>query len=166
MSTVLCVGGESLHTRQPLLKSAGFDVVSATNEEASLAAGRLGNVDAVILDSHSAIPDLSRLATELKRERPSLPVVLVSDAGGEDAPQLSGTFDRVISRLDGPAALLATLREVTSGVISISDATRASARETRSRSQELSQEMSEMRSRMRLIREKLCRGLALARLSR
>lgn len=157
MSTVLCVGGESLHNRQPLLKNAGFDVVSATNEETSLAAGRLGKVDAVILDSHSAIPDLSRLATELKSERPSLPVVLVSDAGGEDAPQLVSAFDRVISRLDGPAALLAILRELTSGVICITDATRVSARETRSRTRELRRQMSEMRSRIRKLQKKLAK---------
>lgn len=30
MSTVLCVGGESLHIRQLLLKNAGFQVITAT----------------------------------------------------------------------------------------------------------------------------------------
>jgi DNA-binding NtrC family response regulator len=155
MSTVLCVGGESLHTRQPLLQSAGFEVVTATNEQATLAAGRLGKVDAVILDSHAAISNLARLAHELKCERPSLPVVLVTDTGAQDESQPLSAFDRVLSRLDGPAALLAILRELTSGVICITDATRGSARETRSRSRELRRQMSEMRSRIRKLQKKL-----------
>lgn len=96
MATVLCIGGEALHTRHPLLKSAGFDVLTATNECASLAIGRLPAIHAVILDTHSAISDLSGLATELKCMRPSLPVVLVSDLGAADAPQPGIVFDRVL----------------------------------------------------------------------
>ena len=42
--------------------------------------GRLPTVDAVILDSHAQIDSLPELATELKRRRPALPVVLVTDA--------------------------------------------------------------------------------------
>lgn len=137
MATVLCVGGETLHTRHPLLKSAGFDVLTTTTECASLAIGRLPTVDAVILDSCSAIPDLPGFATELKCMRPSLPVILVNDVGSEDGLQPAIAFDRVLSRLDGPAALLATLRELTSNVVSISVASRRFARETRSESRRL-----------------------------
>lgn len=72
MATVICVGGEALHTRHPLLKSAGFDVLTATNESASLAIGRLPGVDAVVLDTNCVISDLPKLATELKCMRPHL----------------------------------------------------------------------------------------------
>jgi DNA-binding NtrC family response regulator len=163
MSTVLCVGGESLHTRQPLLKSAGFEVVTATNEGTSLAAGRRTKLDAVILDSHSAISDLASLASALKCNRPSLIVVLVTDAGPEDAPQPLAAFDRVISRLDGPAALLAVLCELTSRVISTSGAAKISARETLLRSQELRRKMSALRQNMRRLREQLCHGISVWR---
>jgi hypothetical protein len=155
MSTVLCIGGEALHTRHPLLKSAGFDVLTATNECASLAIGRLPTVDAVILDTHSAISDLPGLATELKCMRPSLPVVLVSDLGADDAPQPGIVFDRVLSRLDGHAALLAAIHEVTSNVVSISSAARYSARRTRGESQRLRDGMAEMK--MERLREILSR---------
>ena len=156
MSTVLCVGGESLHTRQRLLKNAGFQVITATTEYDSLAAGRKTNICAVILDSQSPVPNLPRLAGELKCERPLLPVLLVTDAGMEDAPEALAPFDRVISRLEGPKALLRTLGELTSGVISLSDPTKTSARETRSRSKELREKMLLMRHDMRRLRDKLC----------
>ena len=157
MATVLCIGGETLHTRHPLLKSAGFDVLIATNECASLAVGRLPTVDAVILDTRSPIADLPGLATELKCMRPSVPLVLVSDLGPDDAPQPGILFDRVLSRLDGPVALLTTLQELTSNVVSISDAARCSARETRSESRRLRDEMAKMRHKMERLREMLSR---------
>lgn len=157
MATVLCVGGEALHTRHPLLKGAGFDVLTATNECASLAIGRLTGVDAVILDTRSAISDLPRLATELKCMRPSLPVVLVNDLGPEDGLQSGILFDRVLSRLDGPAALLAALHELTSNVVSISSAARYSARQTRGDSQRLRDGMAEMKHSMQRLREILSR---------
>ena len=148
MATVLCIGGETLHTRHPLLRSAGFDVLTATNECASLAVGRLTTVDAVILDTCFPISDLPGLATELKCMRPSLPVVLISDLGEDDAPQPGILFDRVLSRLDGPVALLTTLRELTSNVVSISDAAKCSARETRRESRRLRESMADMRHKI------------------
>lgn len=119
MATILCINGGGQHTRLSLLKNAGYDVLTATTECASLAVGRLPSVDAVILDSRSPISNLPALATELKCERPALPIVLVTDAGVHDAPEPLMAFDHIISRLDGPVVLLATLREVIVGVISI-----------------------------------------------
>ncbi|HLK32123.1 MAG TPA: hypothetical protein VKT29_03475 [Terriglobales bacterium] len=155
MATVLCVGGESLHTRQPLLRSAGFEVLTAIDESASLAVSRWANVDAVILDSHSAIPNLTHLAAELKSGNPALAVLLVTDCGAEDAEP--SVFDRVISRLDGPTTLLLTLRELTSGVISISGTAKSSARELRSSSRKLRERLAETRRNLRNLREKLSR---------
>jgi response regulator RpfG family c-di-GMP phosphodiesterase len=148
MATVLCVGGETLHTRHPLLKHAGFDVLTANSERASLAVGRLAKVDAVVLDSHANISSLPELATELKAARPNLPIVLVTDAGVGDLPEPAIGFDRVLSRLDGPKVLISSLRELTGCVISTSDWTRRSAREVRDNSQKLRQKMAEMRDRL------------------
>ena len=119
MATVLCMGGENLYTRHPLLKTAGFEVVTATSRSASLAAGRLPQVNAVILDTHSPIDNVTALATELKCIRPSLPILLVSDSGVEDGLQPGIPFDCVLSRLDGPSALLETLHELTCGIVTI-----------------------------------------------
>jgi hypothetical protein len=59
----------------------------------------------VVLDSRSSICDLLTVAADLKRVHPSLPVVLVTDAGVDDVPQpAAAVFDRVLSRLDGPKA--------------------------------------------------------------
>jgi DNA-binding NtrC family response regulator len=152
MATVLCVGGETLHTRLPLLKSAGFEVLTATTERASLAAGRLPQVDAVILDTHSPIDNVTALAAELKCMRPSLPILLVSDSGVEDMLEPEVAFDRVLSRLDGPSALLDTLHDLTSGIISVSQSTRIKAQESRSESKRLRAGMAEMRNKMRHLR--------------
>ena len=156
MATVLCACSESLHTRHPVLKSAGFDVLTATTEDELLTAGRLAEVDAVVLDSRSSICDLPTVATNLKRVHPSLPVVLVTDAGVDDVPQpAAAVFDRVLSRLDGPKALLRTLHELTAGVVSISEATTCSAGETYARVQEASERVAQLKRQMSRLRQKL-----------
>jgi DNA-binding NarL/FixJ family response regulator len=153
MATVLCIGGETPSTRHALLRNAGFEVLTATSECTSLAVGRLPTVDAVILDSRAQVASLSELATELKCSRPTLPVVLVTDWGTDDAPQPTFAFDRVLCRLDGPAVLLQSLRQLIAGVVAISKVNREWATETRSLSRQLREGMAEMRKTMRRTRE-------------
>jgi DNA-binding NtrC family response regulator len=155
MATVLCSGGESLYTRHLVLQSAGFDVVTASTRDALLTASGLADVEAVILDSRSNISDLPAVATDLKRLHPRLPVVLVNDAGSENVPQPAVVFDRVMSRLDGPAALLRTLRELTAGVVSISEATTCSAGMTYARTQQVRRSAGELKDRVSRLRQKL-----------
>jgi DNA-binding NarL/FixJ family response regulator len=152
MATVLCIGGETLSTRHALLKNAGFDVLTATSECVSLALGGLPTVDAVIMDSRAAVASLPEIATELKCSRPTLPVVLVTDWGGDDAPRPTVAFDRVLCRLDGPAVLLQVLRELITGAVATSRVNREWTRETRSRSRQLREGMAEMRQTMRRTR--------------
>lgn len=155
MATVLCSGGESVHTRQLLLESAGFEVVTANSSQALLTASRLPDVGAVILDSRANIPDLAAVARNLKSADPALPVILVTDSGIEDVPEPGLVFDRVVSRLDGPAALLATLREITAGADRISNATTCSARANLSRTRQLRRGMMELRGKLHQLRCKL-----------
>lgn len=155
MATVLCACSETLHTRHPVLKSAGFDVLTATTEDELLTTGRLAEVDAVVLDSRSSICDLPTVATNLKRVHPLLPVVLVTDAGVDDVPQPAAVFDRVLCRLEGPKALLRTLHELTAGVVSISEVTTCSAGETYARVQETREQVAKLKRQMSRLRQKL-----------
>jgi DNA-binding NtrC family response regulator len=152
MATVLCVGGENLQSRQLLLESAGFNAAIATNEEAALAFCRSTTVGAVILDSRSPVRPI-HLAGVLKRECPSIPVVLVTDSGTVDAPGLTSAFDHILSRLDGPVVLLRTINELLADVAAISKVTEESVEETISRSRQLREGMTEMRQSMRRTRE-------------
>jgi DNA-binding NtrC family response regulator len=155
MSTVLCACSESLHTRRPVLKSAGFDVVIATTKDELLTAGRSPEVNAVVLDSRSSICDLPAVAADLKRVHPSLPVLLVTDAGVADVPQPAAVFDRVLSRLEGPSALLKSLHELTTGIVSISQATSYSAGETSARVREMRQHVAQLKRKINHLRQKL-----------
>lgn len=165
MATVLCTGSDSFHTRHLLLKSAGFDVVTATTKHALLTARSLAHADAVILDSRSNIPDLPTLASELKTADPSLPVILVADAGTVDVPEPAVVFDRVISRLDGPTALLDTLRELTTDVVYTSEVTTSSARATRGHIRQLRQGMVQLRAKLRQLPDTLSTTVHLIRKS-
>jgi DNA-binding NarL/FixJ family response regulator len=149
MATILCAGGESLHTRGQVLNSAGFDVVTVRTEEELLAAGRLPDVAAVLLDSRSNISDLPAVATHLKRAHPRLRVVLVTDAGMEDVIEPVVGVDRIMSRLDGPAALLQTLRELTAGTTCSAATNYARTRELFRRVEKLKRQVSRLREKLR-----------------
>jgi DNA-binding NtrC family response regulator len=155
MSTVLCACSESLHTRRPVLTSAGFDVLIASTKDELLTAGRSPQVNAVVLDSRSPICDLPAVAADLKKVHPSLPVLLVTDAGVDDVPQPAAVFDRVLSRLEGPSALLRSLHELTAGVVSISEATTYSAAETYARVREMRHHVAQLKLKMSHLRQKL-----------
>lgn len=127
METVLCVGGESVASRRAVLTSHGFKAVVATTERAALAMCQADTVKVAILDTRSPITALPGLAAELKLLRPEMQVLLVSDAGLQDAPEPRAQFDRVISRLDGPTVLLESVYEL---LLKVGSTTNAAASET------------------------------------
>jgi len=143
MAAVLCVGGtESLHSRNLVLQSAGFDVTVATSEAAAIAAVSSTAQQAVILDS-SSTDRPAHLATELKRLCPAVPVLLVADNAPDET--IEPEYDRIVCRLDGPVVLLQTLQELISGVTEINRIRRRSARETRAQSRKMCERLREMR---------------------
>src|SRR5437667_9499046 len=134
--------------RQLVLHSAGFKVVIATNEVASLAVYRATTVDAVILDSRVCTSEVSQFASTLKDIQPTIPIVLITDSGTDNVQQVAASYDRILSSLDGPVVMLETLRQLISRGVVLSDATKHMAAETRTGAREL-------RSRMKTLRDSL-----------
>jgi CheY-like chemotaxis protein len=95
---VLCVDDEvfALRLRSLVLSSAGYQVVTATNGEAAMELLRSIQVDLVITD-HS-LPGLTgaQLASEIKRLKSAIPVVLFS--GFPEAPAGSEHADLYITK--------------------------------------------------------------------
>lgn len=156
MATILCIGSELMSGRQLVLHSAGFKVVIATNEVASLAVYRATTVDAVILDSRVCTSEVSHFASTLKNIQPVVPIVLITDSGTDNLLQGRASYDRILSRLDGPVVLLETLRQLISRGVAVSDATKQTAAETRSSAHEL-------RSRIKTLRDSLSKTRQLSK---
>src|SRR5487761_649457 len=78
--TVLCVEDEDsqLKLRKVLFESAGFDVLGARTGAEALELFRANVVDLVVLDYWMAGMNGLAVATELKRLRPSTPIMVLS----------------------------------------------------------------------------------------
>ncbi len=95
---ILCVDDEAagLAVRSLVLKSAGYEVVSAADGAAALKLFRSVQVDLVITDH--LLPGLSgtQLAAEMKRLNPAIPILLLS--GLVEAPPGSEHANLVITK--------------------------------------------------------------------
>jgi DNA-binding response OmpR family regulator len=78
--TALCVEDEAtqLRLRKILFESAGFNVIGAQTGQDALELFRTNPVDVVILDYWMAGMNGLAVATELKRMRPSTPIIVLS----------------------------------------------------------------------------------------
>ncbi len=78
--TALCVEDEAtqLRLRKILFESAGFNVIGAQTGQDALELFRINPVDVVILDYWMAGMNGLAVATELKRMRPSTPIIVLS----------------------------------------------------------------------------------------
>ncbi len=78
--TVLCVDDETigLRVRRIMLESHGFHVLTATNGQEGIALFDQHDVDVVVLDFY--MPDLNggQVAAELRRRRPTIPIIFLS----------------------------------------------------------------------------------------
>ncbi len=109
---ILCVDDEqtSLFVRSRVLEKAGYEVLRAKSAAEALEMLRSHSVDLVLTDL--LMPGLSGadLAREIKRQKPSLPVVLFS--GVNEMPPEGSHADLFLSKLEGPALLCEKVAEV------------------------------------------------------
>jgi CheY-like chemotaxis protein len=111
MRLILSVDDEPaiLSTRQSILESAGFRVLSASDGEAALRLFSSQPVELVLLDYLMPGLDGGAVAKEMKRQRQHVPVILVSAS-----PVPEDILTCVDSRCDkgaGPGSLLKTVAE-------------------------------------------------------
>ncbi len=118
-SLILSVDDEAavLYTRQAILKDAGYEVLNAVDGEQALHmfASYSDCIDLVLVDYSLAGSDGGGVAEEMKRCKPSVPIILVSATATEQATLTcvdgrinKGQSPRVL--LDEIARLLTTLQ--------------------------------------------------------
>lgn len=109
---ILCIDDESLglQIRRIVLERAGYRVVTAMDGQTGLSIFADEPVDAVVLDYFMPAMSGAAIATEMRRLRPEVPILLLS-AYINLPPEVTGLVDCTILKGDDPAILLAKVRE-------------------------------------------------------
>jgi CheY-like chemotaxis protein len=111
--TVLCVDDEAigLQIRKALLENAGYHVLAALNGEEGLAIFQSHPVNIVLLDY--LMPGLNGgdVARKMRTISPEVPILMHS-ACVDLPPDVSELVDDVLSKGEGPQALLHRLRQL------------------------------------------------------
>jgi len=108
---ILCVDDEPivLATRKMVLQSAGYHVVTAASGTEGLSEFALQHFNAVVLDFAMPGMDGGRVAAEMKRRNPDIPILMMS--AYIFLPEgVTAHVDACLAKTDGPAAMLATLK--------------------------------------------------------
>jgi CheY-like chemotaxis protein len=99
-----------LVSRQLILESEGYEVLSASDGEQALRMFVSQPVDLVLLDYAMPGIDGGVVAKEIKNHNPRVPIVIVSASPIEE--QSLVCVDCFISKGDGPVLLLATIKQL------------------------------------------------------
>jgi CheY-like chemotaxis protein len=110
MAKILCIDDETsaLSVRKRVLETAGHHVITARSGEEGIQVFRSEALDLVLLDYW--MPGMNGIATarELRRIKPSVPMVILS--GLAQLPdETMGVVDRWILKDEGPEFLLNTI---------------------------------------------------------
>ena len=106
LTTILCVDDEikGLRFRRLILEHHGYKVLSATDAEQALSQFRSNQVDLVITDHLIGRATGTRVALEMKRQRPDVPILILS--GASEVSDADEQSDAYMSKTEGPTALL------------------------------------------------------------
>ena len=111
--TILCIDDDNsvLGYQRALLERRGFTVLTAASARQGLQIAVACAVAAVIVDYH--MPDMNghELATEIKRLRPHIPIVMVSSDEGI-AEQVLKVVDAFVSKNEAPSRLLPVITRI------------------------------------------------------
>ncbi len=112
---ILCIDddGAGLEARKELLEISGYEVLSAQSAEQGLGLFASHPIDAVVLDYMMPGMNGDRVATQMKRVRPDVPILMLSGydellvnelscvdaflSKGEPWPTVVSTLDRLLS---------------------------------------------------------------------
>jgi DNA-binding response OmpR family regulator len=107
--TLLCIHRDA--EQLSLLQEHGYELATATNGSDGLRMFMSRPVDAVVLEYHLGLLDGATIATEIKRVRPDVPIVMLADHVELPADALK-SVDALVVKSDGPHFLLATVHFV------------------------------------------------------
>jgi len=108
-TVILCIDDEPtiLSLRQLLLSTAGYKVLTATNGESALRIFTLNHVDLVITDQLLPGRTGGQIASEMKRLKPEVPVILYT--GLQEPPPGAEHVDVILIKGMNPPEFLAAI---------------------------------------------------------
>jgi DNA-binding response OmpR family regulator len=107
--TLLCIHRDPTQLRS--LRENGYQLLTATNGHDGLRLFASQPVDAIVLDYHLGLLDGTLVANEIKRVRPTIPIVMLAD--NLDLPDGAlNSVDALVTRSDGAHFLWATVHFV------------------------------------------------------
>jgi DNA-binding response OmpR family regulator len=109
--TLLCINRDPAQLRS--LQENGYQLLTATNGHEGLRLFASQPVDAIVLDYHLGMLDGALVANEIKRVRPTIPIVMLAD-NLELPDGALNSVDALVTRSDGAHFLWATVHFVLS----------------------------------------------------
>lgn len=115
LPAVLCIDDNvlGLAIRKAILESRDFRVFTAENGPAGLEIVKREAIDLVVLDYHMPGMDGGKVAKELRRSQPKIPILLFSGFPGQVPESLMATVDGFVSKGSPPDALLKEVERLT-----------------------------------------------------
>lgn len=111
--TILCIDDDDgvLSYYRALLERCGYEVLAAASARKGLEIAAACGVSAVIVDYHMPEMNGHEVATEIKRLRPQVPIVMVSS--DEDIPErVMKVVDAFVSKDETSSRLLPVITQV------------------------------------------------------
>jgi DNA-binding response OmpR family regulator len=110
-STLLCIHRDP--AQLDLLRANGYELITATNGSDGLRLLMSRPVDAIVLEYYLGLLDGAVVATEIKKVRPQLPIVMLTE--NSELPESAlKSVDALVTKSDGPHFLWATVHFVLS----------------------------------------------------
>ena len=105
-ATLLCIHRDP--AQLSLLQENGYELITATTGGEGLRLLRTRSVDAIVLEYHLGLLDGAVVATEIKKAKPQLPIVMLADHLELPDGALK-SVDAIVTKADGAHFLWATV---------------------------------------------------------
>jgi len=105
-ATLLCIHRDP--AQLSLLQENGYELITATTGGEGLRLLRTRSVDAIVLEYHLGLLDGAVVATEIKKAKPQIPIVMLADHLELPDGALK-SVDAIVTKADGAHFLWATV---------------------------------------------------------
>jgi CheY-like chemotaxis protein len=114
--TILCIDDDDgmLRYQKALFERRGYKVLTAASARQGLRIATVCAVAAVVVDYHMPEMNGHEVATEIRRLRPQIPIVMVSSDDAIPEPALN-VVDAFVSKNDAPRRLLPVITRICGG---------------------------------------------------
>jgi CheY-like chemotaxis protein len=111
--TILCIDDDDgmLRYQKALFERRGYKVLTAASARQGLRIAAICSVAAVVVDYHMPEMNGHEVATEIKRLKPHVPIVMVS-SDDEVPEQAWNTVDAFVSKNEAPGCLLPVITRI------------------------------------------------------